>query len=68
MGCTYSVNMYIVWMVEFADKLAVVDPLFCKWVGNSSSIAHMGVIIYNTGKTAIYTKYINSISIRLCPP
>ena len=61
-----QLNMYIAWTFEFADNFAVVNPFFCKWVGNSSAIVHRGVIIYNTGKTAIYTKY--PISIRLCPP
>ena len=45
-------------MVEFADNFAVVNPLFCKWVGNSSTIAQRSLIIYNTSKTPIYTKYI----------
>ena len=51
--------MYIAWTVEFADNFAVVNPLFYKWVGNSSAIAHRGVIIYNTGKTAIHIHQIH---------
>ena len=56
-----KLNMYIA-LTLFADNFAVVNPFFCKWVGNSSAIVHRGVIIYNTGKTAINAKYITTPS------
>ena len=58
-----QLNMCIAWTVEFKDNFAVVNSLFRKWIGNSSAIALRGVIIYNTGKTAIHihTGYIEVI-------